>query len=644
MCSISGGFSFSDSETLDPKFLKFLILSGEDRGRDSFGISYPLIDKVDKFIGKPSFTEFNVLDKQTIVLNNNRAEPTTEYVRNKTLNDVQPFTVSTVTVAHNGTIANDKEIRTKFSLPEEDTSIDSFVLASLFFHAWDGVSEQRLVELLTQEIVGSFSLAIFDKRNPDVLWLAVNYKPLTLIYRESETDNSMYFTSLEEYTGIDHYSLDIKSKIIQVKPYTLLKIAKDKTITRYSLYPEKIENVNVKKKALIIASGGLDSTVAASWAKAQGYSIELLHFVYGCKASLKEQTHIKQIGEFLNCPVTKIHADFFKDVIKHSRLFGEEETLMLEEGGKKSAELAHEWVPARNLIFMSIAAGYAEAHKFDFIVLGGNLEESGCILNVKENMVLMFDGTKKMPKDVNVGDELLSWNEITKKVEPTVVIQKFTPVHKKYLKINYKIYQDMVGCLKTTSFLVSEEHPFYVEGTGWVEAGKLNPNDILKSLHFHGRLIIESIKTIEKEVQTYNYACEPNNNFFIGNSGALVHNSYPDNEYIFQKKFDEILPFSLNVNEQVKVLTPVANLMKHEIVKLGLSLGAPLHLTWSCYTDQEIPCGTCGPDFMRKIAFKMNGIKDMQDKNQEDPFWEGCDTVTLSDGFWKSSAKTPYYL
>nr|MCG2909665.1 7-cyano-7-deazaguanine synthase [Stygiolobus sp.] len=59
-----------------------------------------------------------------------------------------------------------------------------------------------------------------------------------------------------------------------------------------------------------------------------------------------------------------------------------------------------------------------------------------------------------------------------------------------------------------------------------------------------------------------------------------------------------------------EVLMPVGNLVKHEIVKLGVEIGAPLHLTWSCYEGGEKHCGMCGPCYMRKMAFRINGLED----------------------------------
>jgi 7-cyano-7-deazaguanine synthase len=473
MCSISGSFSpFHNS--INKEFLKQIIITAEDRGRDSFGIAYPKEGIVDRFISQPSKTPFEIRDS-FVIINNNRAEPTTEYVKNKQLTDCQPFFSNETFIVHNGTIANDKELEKEFALGgKRTTSIDSEIIALTLNQIWDGVDENELIRILKEKVIGSFALALVDTRDPEeVLWLAVNYKPLTLIF--DQKDKIYYFTSLENYVKMtmDHY-MSSSLKFIDLKPYTLLKISKN-GIKEFSLYPEDSK----KKKALVIASSGLDSTVCATWSIAQGFETELLHFNYGCKAGSIEDKRIRMIAERLGVNLTIMPISFFKQHISHSTLFEEgDDAINTEEDGRKGAELAIEWVPARNLIFMSIAAGYAEAHKFDYIILGGNLEESG---------------------------------------------------------------------------------------------------------------------------------------------------NFSDNEYIFQKKFNDILPNALNLNNKIEVLSPVGNLMKHEIVKLGVELGAPLDITWSCYkNNEEKPCGSCGPDFLRRMGFKMNGWIDPQAEDIHSPFWEGC--------------------
>ncbi len=104
---------------------------------------------------------------------------------------------------------------------------------------------------------------------------------------------------------------------------------------------------------------------------------------------------------------------------------------------------------------------------------------------------------------------------------------------------------------------------------------------------------------------------ESNNYGYIAFGGNLEESgAYPDNEEEFGRRFNEILPFAVQNGVKIELIQPLAHLMKHEIVKLGLSLDVPYELTWSCYGNGERHCGKCGPCYMRKVAFERNGFKD----------------------------------
>jgi 7-cyano-7-deazaguanine synthase len=61
---------------------------------------------------------------------------------------------------------------------------------------------------------------------------------------------------------------------------------------------------------------------------------------------------------------------------------------------------------------------------------------------------------------------------------------------------------------------------------------------------------------------------------------------------------------------KVRVVAPLVNLNKAGVVKLGLSIGVPYNLTYSCYNGREKACGRCGTCIDRLNAFKANGVKD----------------------------------
>jgi len=86
--------------------------------------------------------------------------------------------------------------------------------------------------------------------------------------------------------------------------------------------------------------------------------------------------------------------------------------------------------------------------------------------------------------------------------------------------------------------------------------------------------------------------------------------AYPDNEEQFTTLLNAALPYAVQEGSKVELLAPVGMLMKHEIVALGARLGVPYELTWSCYRGGEHHCGACGPCFMRREAFRRNGLVD----------------------------------
>ncbi len=59
-----------------------------------------------------------------------------------------------------------------------------------------------------------------------------------------------------------------------------------------------------------------------------------------------------------------------------------------------------------------------------------------------------------------------------------------------------------------------------------------------------------------------------------------------------------------------EIVTPVITLKKSEIIRRGIELGAPLHLTWSCYQNEDTACGVCDSCLLRLRAFAEGGVPD----------------------------------
>ena len=400
MCSIFGAIGLD----IDDSIVRRISSKAKDRGRDGGQVK-----------------QYRLEGGYNLVLGNWRATPTTELK----VAPPQPYDG----IIHNGIIANDVE------LGNNDGSVDSTVLTKVI----DRSSLESVVNSI-EKIRGSYAMCI---RGEDTAYAVVNYKPLYLL----RINKTIYFSSMERHL-IEECEFGLRPQ--RVEPYTAVDL---KTGESQSL-PRRENN-----RALIVCSGGLDSTTVAYVLKEQGYQVSLMHFLYGCRAETQEVETIRRIADDLKAPVIYQAIDY-QSFTGESPLFDTNSDIAV---GKEGAEFAIEWVPARNLVMLSHATAYAEANNFTTIALGNNLEESG---------------------------------------------------------------------------------------------------------------------------------------------------SYPDNEEEFTTLFSKVLDYAVADGNRVKIVTPVGNLMKHEIVALGNRIGVPYELTWSCYRGGELHCGSCAPCFMRYTAFQRNGLKD----------------------------------
>jgi 7-cyano-7-deazaguanine synthase len=93
--------------------------------------------------------------------------------------------------------------------------------------------------------------------------------------------------------------------------------------------------------------------------------------------------------------------------------------------------------------------------------------------------------------------------------------------------------------------------------------------------------------------------------------GAVEQDSsgYPDCRPAYYKAFNQVIRAGTKEGN-IEVVTPLIALRKHEIVRLGLELGAPFDLTWSCYSREDRACGVCDSCVLRLRAFQEAGARD----------------------------------
>ncbi len=94
--------------------------------------------------------------------------------------------------------------------------------------------------------------------------------------------------------------------------------------------------------------------------------------------------------------------------------------------------------------------------------------------------------------------------------------------------------------------------------------------------------------------------------------GAVEEDSsgYPDCRLDFFRAFNRAIELGTKPDTHIEVVTPVIAMKKRDIVRKGLELNAPLHLTWSCYQNEDKACGVCDSCALRLRGFQQAGVED----------------------------------
>jgi len=94
--------------------------------------------------------------------------------------------------------------------------------------------------------------------------------------------------------------------------------------------------------------------------------------------------------------------------------------------------------------------------------------------------------------------------------------------------------------------------------------------------------------------------------------GAVAEDSsgYPDCRPEFYEAFEKAIDEGTKPDTRIEIKTPIIHLSKAKIVKKGIELNAPLHLSWSCYRSEDKACGTCDSCALRLRGFEQADVKD----------------------------------
>ncbi len=127
----------------------------------------------------------------------------------------------------------------------------------------------------------------------------------------------------------------------------------------------------MKRKSIILLSGGLDSTVSATVAKRRTQPLFALTFDYRQRAAKREIAASRKICRALRIKHKVVQLPFFKEYKKLAILTGDEKFSL-----RSFSKLQDVWVPNRNGLFINVAACYAEYYGATLIITGFNREEA----------------------------------------------------------------------------------------------------------------------------------------------------------------------------------------------------------------------------------------------------------------------------
>ena len=292
-------------------------------------------------------------------------------------------------LTHNGTIANDRELAKKLQV---EINTDSEIIPFVY------ESNSRDIDFVN-DLEGSYAIALADLKDK-MLILSRNFQPLSYIY-DFHDKWFAYFSLPEMVDELDYCVNEIPS-------YSSLTVNLETRDIEYKQYHVWVPNT--KKEVLVSYSGGLDSLVTARLYQVLDYDVHLLHFDYGQKASkvekfLTEEFTKRYKMEIININIKDLFSQFKSRIINQDK----------EENSLKDAETTSSYVPARNLIFSSIAMGIAEQLQITEFALGLNIDDGGAY---PDNTI---DFVRKLE---DISPFSLNWNHMINVKAPLVHLTK----------------------------------------------------------------------------------------------------------------------------------------------------------------------------------------------------------------------------
>ncbi|WP_439026118.1 7-cyano-7-deazaguanine synthase QueC [Haloarchaeobius sp. DT45] len=168
-----------------------------------------------------------------------------------------------------------------------------------------------------------------------------------------------------------------------------------------------------EKRAVVLASGGMDSATAAYEAKSRGYDLYLLHTSYGQNTEAREYECARQLADEIDA------ADFLHIETSHLAKIGAssltDDDIDVDDADPDSDEIPSSYVPFRNANLLSMAVSYAEANDCEAVFIGAHSEDFAgypdCRPAFFEAFEKLVDVGTKPETDISIEAPFVEWSK-----------------------------------------------------------------------------------------------------------------------------------------------------------------------------------------------------------------------------------------
>lgn len=170
-----------------------------------------------------------------------------------------------------------------------------------------------------------------------------------------------------------------------------------------------------------------------------------------------------------------------------------------------------------------------------------------------------------------------------------------------YYKVKHTVLTVDSQVFAASSSTLIQGHGEMNHGKTYAEIQAESPGEVDTYVPFRNGLMLSQAAALAYSIGAYKI-------IYGAHSDDAAGGSYPDCTPEFYKAMNEAI--FQGTGQKVRLDAPLLTLNKAQVVKHGLELNAPYHLTRSCYEEDGLSCGTCATCLDRLEAFKVNNKLD----------------------------------